>query len=168
MIATVTIRRILMIGALTLAWCGLWRSISTANIVTGVAISTAVSTSGVGTPGRGGIKLVPLARLAWLVLVDLISSTIDVAVEIVTPTDRTEEGIIAVNVPNHSRQHLLLLIVAITLTPGTAVVDADPDTGTLYLHLLHIDRRASTVAHVEDLARLAAEALPLETSGVSP
>ena len=166
MTTTLTIRRTLMIGALTLAWCGLWGSVSAANIVTGVAISTALSFSGVGTPGRGGIKLAPLAKLAWLVLVDLITSTIDVAVEILTPTDRTEEGIIAVIVPKHSRQHLLLLIVAITLTPGTAVVDADPDTGTLYLHLLYIDRRASTVAHVEDLARLAAEALPLNTTGV--
>lgn len=161
-----TIRRTLMIGALTLAWCGLWRDISAANIISGVVISTAVSISGVGTPGRGGINVAPLAKLAWLVLVDLITSTIDVAVEILTPTDRTEEGIIAVIVPNHSRQHLLLLIVAITLTPGTAVVDADPDTGTLYLHLLHIDRRASTIAHVEDLAHLAAEALPLNTAGV--
>jgi multicomponent Na+:H+ antiporter subunit E len=166
MTAALTFRRTLIIGAHTLAWCGLWRSVSAANLVTGVAIATGVSLSGLGTPGRGGIKLVPLVKLAWIILVDLVTSTIDVAVEILTRTDGTEEGIVAVSLPSDSRQHLLLLIIAITLTPGTAVVDADADTGTLYLHLLHIDRRAATVAHVEDLARLAVEALPLNTTGV--
>ena len=156
-----TVRRAFTIVVLALAWCGLWRSLTLANLVVGVAIATAVTFSGLGTPGKGGIKLVPLAKLTGLVMVDLVTSTFDVAVEIVTPTDRTEEGIVAVRVPSSSREHLLLLIVAITLTPGTAVVDADPDTSTLYLHLLHIDRRESTVAHVEELARLACDALPV-------
>lgn len=161
-----TIRRAFTIVMLTLAWCGLWRSISFANLASGVIIAAAVTLSGVGTPGRGGIKLVPLAKLARLVVVDLFTSTLDVAVEIITPTDRTEEGIVAVEVPSHSRHHLLLLIVAITLTPGTAVVDADPDTSTLYLHLLHIGRREDTVAHVEKLARLACDALPVPADSI--
>lgn len=155
-----TIRRALTIGALTLAWCGLWRSVSIANIISGLAISMAIILLGIGTPASAGVRLVPLAKLGWLVLIDLVTSTIDVAVEIITPTDRTEEGVVAVDIPEQGRQHLLLLTIAITLTPGTAVVDADPDTGTLYLHLLHIDRRDQTVAHVEELAHLACEALP--------
>jgi hypothetical protein len=43
------------------------------------------------------------------------------------------------------------------------VVDADPDTGTLYLHLLHNDRRAATIEHVGQLTRLACDALPIAT-----
>ncbi len=162
-----TLRRFLTIIALALAWCGLWQSISFANVVGGIALGGAVTYSGLGTSGRGGIRLLPLARLFVLVTADLVASTVNVAVEIVTPQDRTEEGIIAVPVPGESRQHLLLLIVAITLTPGTAVVDADPDTGTLYLHLLHIDRSEATVEHVNRLAALACEALPLPTNGLA-
>lgn len=162
----ITLRRMLVIVALTSCWCGLWRTISIANIVSGLIISTVIVASGVGTEGRGGVQLVPLMKLVWIVFVDLVTSTVDVAVEILTPTDRTEEAIIAVEVPDDCRNHLLLLSVAITLTPGTAVVDADPATGTLYLHLLHIDRREATVGHVQELARLSCEALPVSSRGV--
>ena len=156
-----TIRRMVIVVALTIGWCGLWRDLSVANVGAGALIAVGLVVSGVGTAGRGGIRLRPLVHLAWLVLVDLVRSTGSVAAEIVTPTDRTEEAIIAVELPAGNREHLLLLVVAITLTPGTAVVDADPDTGTLYLHLLHHDRRDSTLAHVERLSRLSSDALPL-------
>ena len=114
-----------------------------------------------GTSGQGGIRLLPLARFVGLVAVDLVLATAAVAREILTPTDRTAEAIIAVDLPTDARAHQLLLIVAVTVTPGTAVVDADPDTGTLYLHVLHAERRDATEAHVRALAELACRALPV-------
>lgn len=161
-------RRVLTVLALMLAWCGLWRDLSVATVLVGTVLALGVTATGVGTAYEGGIRLRPLLRLTWLVMVDLAKSTINVAAEILTPTDHTEEAIIAVQVPPEGRDHLLLLIIAITLTPGTAVVDADADTGTLYLHLLHHDRRVETVSHVDDLVRLACAALPTRTTGVSP
>lgn len=162
----ITFRRVCTILALTLAWCGLWQTISIANVLSGLTVSTLVVASGIGTPGVGSVRFVPLMQLLWKVLVDLVTSTIDVAVEILTPTDRTQEAVIAVELPEESRSHLLLLVVAITLTPGTAVVDADADTGTIYLHLLHVERMDATIEHVHDLARLASEALPTPTEGM--
>ena len=158
-------RRLVILAGLTLVWCGLWGEVTFANAIAGLAVAVAVTALGVGTPGEGGIRLLPLVRLTWLVVLDLAKSAVTVAVEIVTPTDYTEESIVAVDVAPASRDHLLLLIVAITLTPGTAVVDADPDTATLYLHLLHDDRRAETIAHVERLAQLACDALPTTRIG---
>ncbi len=153
-------RQLIAIAALTLVWCGLWGEVTVANVAAGLIVALVVMALGVGTPGSGGIRFVPLSRLLWLVAVDLVKSTISVAIEIVTPTDHTKEAIIAVDVGPESRDHLLLLIVAITVTPGTAVVDADRDTGILYLHLLHNDRRAATIEHVKELSRLACAALP--------
>lgn len=167
MTARLSLRSIAMIIALTLAWCVLWQSLSVANVLSGLLFSTAIVFTDLGPPGKGGVRLVPLARLGWLVFVDLVGSTKEVATEILTPTDYTDEGIIAVTVSDEARDHLLLLSVAITLTPGTAVVDVDPHTGTLYLHLLHIDRRDETIEHVHDLARLSVEALPAERQGVT-
>lgn len=161
------VRRVVTAIVLTAAWCGLWGAVSVANVVSGLALSLGVLASGVGTPGRGGIRLLPLLHLTWIVFVDLIRSMIGVAVEILTPTDHTEEAIIAVDVPAASSQHVLLLSVAITLTPGTAVVDADPDSGRLYLHLLHLDKRAATVAHVHRLAKVSSEALPSPATEVA-
>lgn len=162
-----TLRRLLTIAALTLAWCGLWQSISFANVASGLALAAVVTYSGLGTSGRGGVRPLPLLRLLRLVTVDLVVSTANVAIEILRPQDRTDEGIVAVKVPAESRQHLLILIVAVTVTPGTAVVDADPDTGTMYLHLLHIDRIDDTVDHVQKLAELACAALPLPRIGAT-
>ena len=153
-------RRLLTVASLTLVWCGLWTRVSVANVATGLAVSLAVIALGVGTANRGGIRPRPLARLMWLVAVDLVKSTISVAIEIATPRDRTNESIIAVDIPSDGRDHLLLLAIAVTLTPGTAVVDADPDSARLYLHLLHDDRRDATIHHVEELSRLACAALP--------
>ena len=158
-------RRLVNIFILTLVWCGLWQDISAANLLAGAVIAIGVTSARIGPPSRGGMNPIALVKLGVLVLVDLIRSTISVASEILTPTDYTEESIVAVTIPNEGRQHLLLLTIAITLTPGTAVVDTDPDTGTLYLHLLHQDRTEETVAHAKRLVRLACEALPTKTEG---
>lgn len=164
----VTVRRLVTVAALTLAWCALWGEVSIANVASGIVLALAVSGPGIGTPGRGRVRLRPLLRLLVLVAVDLVVSTVSVAREVLTPTDRTDEAIIAVPVPADARAHLLLLIVAVTVTPGTAVVDVDPDTGTLYLHVLHAERRASTEAHVLELARLACRALPTNRPHLLP
>ena len=153
-----TLRRFVTIAGLTLAWCALWGEPSFANVSSGIVVGTLVSRG--GTLGRGRIRIGPLSRFGLLVAVDLVVSTVSVAREVLTPTDHTDEAIIAVQVPTETRAHLLSLIVAITVTPGTAVVDADPDTGTLYLHLLHAERRQATEAHVRELAQLACQARP--------
>ena len=159
-------RQVVAVIALTLVWCGLWHDLSAANLLSGFVLAVLVTASGVGTPNRGGIRLVPLLQLTWVVFVDLVRSTASVIAEVATPGDNTSEAIVAVESGTKCRDHLLLLVIAITLTPGTAVVATDPDTGTLYLHLLHHQRRDESVAHVERLVELAAAALPTNPEGV--
>ncbi|NNC79591.1 MAG: Na+/H+ antiporter subunit E [Acidimicrobiales bacterium] len=160
--SAITLRRVLTIGILTLAWCAMWGSVSVANVLSGLVIASLASDRHIGTPARGGVRLLPLLRFLALVLIDLVQSTVAVTREVLTPTDWTEEAIVCVSVPADSRRHLLLLIVAVTVTPGTAVVDADPETGDLYLHLLHADRREEIEVHVQQLAELACAALPVQ------
>ena len=155
-----TVRRAVTLVALVGGWCALWGSVSVANVLSGLIVGLAALTVGIGGSGRGGFRLVPLARFAWLVTVDLVLSTVTVVREVLTPTDHTEEGIIAVPIPPASRHHLLLLFVAITVTPGTAVVAAEADGSVLYLHVLHCDRRQQVAAHTRELAELANAALP--------
>lgn len=155
--------RLLTVVLLTVAWCGLWKDVSVANVLSGLAVAVAAVAMGGGSPIVGGIRPRPLVQLLWLVFVDLARSTVAVAVEIITPTDRTDEVILDIEldeIEGGGRYHLLLLTVAITLTPGTAVIDADHESGTLRLHLLHRDRKDATIAHAHELVRLACEALP--------
>lgn len=160
-------RRIISMVALTFAWCALWGSVTVANATGGLLLSAVLTSSAVSTSYRGSVRLVPLAKLIGLVMVDLAKSTISVAEEILTPTDHTDEAIIGIDLPSNSRDHMLLLVVAVTLTPGTAVVDVDSETGTMYLHLLHDQRRDETLAHVHRLARLAGDALPVRSGATA-
>jgi hypothetical protein len=58
-----------------------------------------------------------------------------------------------------------MLVVAITVTPGTAVIDSDGDTGRLYLHVLHAEKSDEIRRHVRQLADLACRALPVGPVG---
>jgi len=149
-----------VVVALVGAWCALWGSISFANVLSGLIVAVpAMWFTGSQTNGRT-IRIVPAIKLVWLVTVDLVKSTVHVVWEILTPTDYTDETIIAVETQLEARSHLLLLVVAITLTPGTAVVDTDPDTGRLFIHLLHAEAAPQVTQHVRRLAELSCEAFP--------
>lgn len=155
-----TPRRLLTVVGLTLAWCALWGEISWANVLSGAIVGSVALSVGVGGSGRGGVRIGALMRLVAAVSVDLVVSTFTVAREVLTPTDHTAEGIIAVPISAPAKHHLLLLFVAITVTPGTAVVAAEADGSVLYLHVLHRDRREAVEQHVRRLAELACTALP--------
>lgn len=156
----IRIRHVLTGVLLVAAWCALWGSFSIANLASGAVIAAIVLGAGIGGECRGGVRLVPLLRLGGIVFVDLVRSTVSVASSVLSPEDRVDEAIIAVELPAAARRHLLLMVCAVTLTPGTAVVDADPDNGTLYLHVLHADQVDEIRRHVEQVAELADEALP--------
>jgi multicomponent Na+:H+ antiporter subunit E len=155
-------------AGLVLVWCGLWGSVSIANLASGLALSVVVLAADRGPTARHVISFRPLLRFAWLVFVDLARSTINVAIEIATPNDGTEEVIVAVDLPATGSEHMLLLSASITLSPGTAVVDVDRSTGRYYIHLLHGRLSDETVAHAHKLAKLACEALPTSRPMGSP
>ena len=156
---------VVMLFAIT--WCGLWGEISLANVVSGLLIGVVLRVALHSESTRRTVRFVPLARLIALVTVDLVKSTAHVVYDVLTPTDYTDEVIVEVVAGPDAVNHLLLLTTAITLTPGTALVDADSQTGTLYLHLLYADTEASVAEHVSKLVRLATQAFPPEADAAS-
>jgi multicomponent Na+:H+ antiporter subunit E len=160
-------RRLLTLLLLVAAWCALWGAVSVANVLSGTFVAVTVTVIAGVDPAHGRIRLIPLLQFLWSVAVDLVVSTANVAWEILTPTDYTDEAIIAVDTRAESRSHLLMLVIAITVTPGTAVVDTDADSGRLYLHLLHADKSDEIRAHVRRLADLACRALPVDEVAAS-
>lgn len=162
MSAPFSMRRAFTLVVLTATWCALWGSASAANLLSGIAVAIVAMLFGSHARGGLGIRLVPLLHLIWLVMVDMVGSTVTVVREVLTPTDYTDEAIIAIRIPPGGEHHLLLLYIAITVTPGTAVVAAESDASVLYLHVLHADRRDAVEAHVHQLADVANRALPYE------
>jgi multicomponent Na+:H+ antiporter subunit E len=166
--ALLTSRRILTVVLLVLAWSALWGTLSVANILSGTLVAVAALLFAGVDRNAGGLRIVPLLHFLWLVLVDMVVSTVHVAWEILTPTDHTDEAIVAVDTQIGSRSHFLILVVAITVTPGTAVIDSDADTGRLYLHLLHAEKAPEIELHVRQLAELACRAFPVSESVSEP
>ncbi|MEL6985989.1 MAG: Na+/H+ antiporter subunit E, partial [Actinomycetota bacterium] len=168
-------RHAILVAGLTFAWCALWGEVSVANILSGIAVSCGLVYLGVrnstGMDGvtSGRVRLRPLASLAALVAWDLAKSTVEVAKEVLTPDDASiNEAIIAVDLPPEAEHHLLLMVVAITVTPGTAVIDTDLERRKLYLHILHYDGRDAIEAHVSRLAELAFAAFPATSAPSTP
>lgn len=163
----VSLRRMIMMSALVVTWCVLWGDVSAANVLSGVLLAVVLTAPGLGGALSGGVRVVPLLQLSWVVLVDLVRSTVKVAREILTPGDQSSESIVAVSVPPQARRHMLFFTAAITLTPGTVVVDVDVDAGTLFVHLLHDTGAAANRAHVQRLAELTCAAFPIAGDGSS-
>lgn len=156
-------RHLLLAITLAATWCAMWGEVTIANAISGAALAV-VALGIVSWFGPGGpVRPVALAQLVGLVVVDLFRSTVAVVREVLTPTDRTDERVVAVDVGDAAADHLYFLVVAITLTPGTAVIDAEPETGRLFLHLLHADTEPDVVDHVRRLAEVAERALPNST-----
>ncbi len=145
-----------------------WRSRSGAAVSAGLVYLGVRNRTGMDGVTSGRIDVVALARLGTLVAWDLAKSTVEVTKEVLTPTDHTEEAIVAVTLPPGANHHLLLLVVAITVTPGTAVIDTDLENRKLYLHILHYDGRDEIEAHVKELVRLAFAAFPAGPGSAVP
>lgn len=155
------VRPMITMTALFLAWLALWGQATVGLVLLGLIVVVGVEMAAVGTAGIGKVRPIALLELIGVVVLDLIKATWTVTREIITPGDQTAEGIIAVELPTASREHFLLFTIAITVTPGTAVVDADPATGTMYIHMLYMDDWEATAEHLRRLADLADRAIPV-------
>lgn len=152
--------RVVAVPSVVFMWCALWRDVSVANVASGLLVALVIVLGRPPVAPRRRIR--PVAALGFVALVawDLIRSTATVVAEILTPTDRTSERLLPVHLAAEHAHVQHLVLVAVTLTPGTAVVESDTTSRMLLLHLLHGTRAPATAAHVSRLARRAAAAFP--------
>lgn len=148
---------------LTLVWLALWESASPANLATGLAVAVLIARLVPLRQSAYRTTVQPLAalRLLGVFLWELTKASVQVAWEVATPGDRTAPAV--VSVPLETKVPSLVTMVAnmVSLTPGTLTVDVDPDTCTLYVHVLHHVSDASTRAGVHRFELLATSAFPI-------
>ena len=151
-------------AGMVVLWCSLWGNWSVANVLSGLAIVTVARSAGL-VPEVPALRFVPLMRLLAVVFVDLVRSTWVVASEVLTPTDSTDETLVRVDVDVTEGVQRFVIVVAITLTPGTAVVGVEE--GCVEVHLLHRERRDELVEHVHELTELIDATFGRRPGGVS-
>ena len=147
---------------LVLLWVVLWRDLSVANVASGVLVAVVLLALFPFGPSSSRIRLrpVPLLRLLLAFAWSVIRANLTVAWEVVTPGSRVREGIVAVPLQGSDPVVTTLVSHAITLAPGTMVIDVVGDElPVLLVHVLHLRSPEVVRREVQHLERLALAAL---------
>jgi multicomponent Na+:H+ antiporter subunit E len=103
------------------------------------------------------MRIRPLA-LGWYflyVLYTLVESNLVLAWEIVTPTNKITNGVVAVPLRTSSPSAMMVVANVITLTPGTMTIEVAGDPPVLYVNVLHlhdVERVRRDLLHLEELS----------------
>jgi len=155
------VTRALAIGWLTALWLVLWRDVSAANVLSGVAVVLVVLAV---FPPRGvaaGHTLRPLHVLVFVgyFLWKLLVAGLVVAREVVTPRDSIRSGIVAVPLPETSDLIVTIAANSDSLTPGTLTLEVRRDPPTLSLPVLHLHDLETVRKDIAKLQRLVLNAI---------
>lgn len=125
---------------LVVVWVGLWGSASPANLLGGAAVALLVTLAFPLPPVPATLRLRawPLLVLVLQFQVDLVLSSAQVAWVAVRPRRAVRGGVVAVTLRTSSDATLTLTAEALSLTPGSLIVDVDRPSHTLYVHALDL------------------------------
>ena len=133
---------------LVLVWNLLWGTWSWANLLSGAAVALLVTVLLPLPSVVGGTRVrpVPLLRFVGHFVVDLLVSAAQVAWLAVRPGRQQRSAIIQVQLRTDSDLLLTMVAEALSLVPGSLVLDLDREERTITVHLLHVRDRD----HVEE------------------
>ncbi|MGG7463590.1 MULTISPECIES: Na+/H+ antiporter subunit E [unclassified Plantibacter] len=147
----------LLIAGLVLLWCLLWGTFDVLTLLTGVVLAIVVSAffylPAVELSGRINLwrTLVFFAKL----LLDIVRASAEIAWLVLKPSYRASNAIIGVRLRTRSDLIMSWTAEAVSIVPGSIVVDIDRTNSTLYLHALDVSDDA-------DIDRVIAEVLGTE------
>jgi multicomponent Na+:H+ antiporter subunit E len=123
-----------------LIWNLLWGHFTWGNVFVGLLIGTAVLAFFPLPPVTFAGRLRPLALLTFAVrfVVELVDASARVAWVAVRPGYRPRGAIIAVPLRVRTDLNLALTAEAVSLIPGTLIVEVDRERGLLYVHVLDV------------------------------
>jgi multicomponent Na+:H+ antiporter subunit E len=134
---------------LTVVWVALWGDLSTANVLSGLAVGAVVCLVFPLPPLQMGLHLRPV-WLGWLVikfLADVVAASAQVAWVTLRLHRPPRNAVIEVDLRTDSDFVLTVVAEMVSLVPGSLVVEARRSTHTLFLHVLD----AGDMAGVESM-----------------
>ena len=146
-----------LLAWLVLVWILLWGTWSWANLLGGVAVALVVTTLLPLPPVVGGLRVDPVGLLRFIgsFLVDLARAGALVAWQTVRPRGIGRSAILRVPLRTDSDLLLTVITEAVSLVPGSMVVDLDREAREIGLHVLSVDSH-------DDLERQRASVLRTE------
>ncbi|MGC4786296.1 Na+/H+ antiporter subunit E [Micromonospora sp. DT178] len=135
--------RIVAVTGLTSVWVLLWGTLSWANVISGLVLSVVLLAVFPLPPVTfaGRIRPVPLARFWVRFLRDLVVASAQIAWLAMRIGHPPLSAIIAVPLRVNTDLNLTLTAEALSLVPGSLIIEADRTTGTLYVHVIGVRSR---------------------------
>jgi multicomponent Na+:H+ antiporter subunit E len=143
---------------MALVWILLWGTFSWANLLGGLVVAGVVLLAFPLPPVAFGGRLrpVPLLRfVAWFVR-DLFMASVQVAWLAFRVGHTPRSAIIGVRLRVGTDLNLTLTAEALSLLPGSLIVEADRDAGVLYIHVIDVYDRAQAEHFRQDVLALEA------------
>ena len=123
---------------LAVAWAALIGGFGIGDLVVGFAVGYAVLW--VLCPLFGSYRycrrVVQLLRLVGHFLVELVTSSVSVARDVLTPTRRSRPAIVGIDLDAETDLEIVALANLVSLTPGSLTIDVSDDRRTLYVHAM--------------------------------
>lgn len=146
---------------LVVLWLLAWGTVDPAKVLIGVVLAVVIL---VAMPSRhhfsSQVRVRPLgvARLVAHIVVSLITSSIAVTWEIITPRRRVRNGVLIYPMDGAPPEVVSLLANMIALTPDTVTVDAHTDPAMVEVHFLDFGDPAKaldTIIRLDTVVRAA-------------
>jgi multicomponent K+:H+ antiporter subunit E len=141
----------LLSAGLLLAWLMLNGSVSAAQVLLGALLSTLLPllTDGL-RPDRPTLRRpCTIARLALVVLQDIVLSNIELARRVLGPEDAVQPRFVWVPLDLRSAHGIVALAGIISLTPGTLSAELSDDRNYLLVHAFNVADEAALVRHIK-------------------
>ncbi len=152
--------RLVMTVWLVAVWVALWEDLSAANVLSGLLLASMLLVLFPMRPRgvSGAFRPAAAIRFAAYFVWKLVEASAVVTWEVLTPTNRINEGIVAIPIRGVSDTLTTLVANAISLTPGTLTLEVDQEPTVLYVHVLHLHDIEAVRRGVEYLEVLAIRA----------
>ncbi|PZF87909.1 Na+/H+ antiporter subunit E [Micromonospora endophytica] len=133
--------QIVAVIALVAVWVLLWGTFSWANVIGGLAVAAVLLAVFPLPPVTFAGRIHPVATLRfWLrFLRDLMVASVQIAWLALRPGHVPRSAIIAVRLRVNTDLNLTLTAEALSLVPGSLILEADRTTGTLFIHVINVD-----------------------------
>lgn len=127
---------------LTIVWVLLWGEFSAGNILAGLVVAAVVTTVFPLPPidYMGKMRPINIIKLFSRFLFDLTIASVQVALQAFMFRTTPRGAIVRVKLRSNSDLYLTIVSELSCLVPGSIVIEAHRLTGTLYLHVLDLER----------------------------
>lgn len=93
-----------------------------------------------------GRKIIFIIKLFSLFIMELIKSSVVVAIQVTRPKLNIQPGIFRSETILETDLEITLLSTLLTLTPGSVVMEIDPEAGVMYIHAMDVTEFQNSIS----------------------